>query len=224
MSSPAKNQITIEEEQARLACWFSKDSAQMTVYYDRKGYARPCTRDEQDRWMIAGFGIISEYAKSGTVTYFCATVLLVSFAIFLLPYFERISPTASIVSIIVAMTIFVSILGQRLIRYRFQLYRLRNSIEARLSFRHPISAPEKRRNAFALLGRKAGLLMFAVYGIIMLNNTKLREMFGQHAEVIYLSIFLGLFALSAVGLIVMRKVDQAHIRQTGKWFRWPRRQ
>ena len=120
------------------------------------------------------------------------------------------------------MTLFVSILGQRLVRYRFQLYRLRNSIEARVSFRNPISAPEKRRNAFSVLGRGAGLAMFVAYGLITINNTKLRAIFGQQAEATYLSIVLGLFAISALGLGVMHKVDKAHIRQTGKWFRWRR--
>jgi hypothetical protein len=222
MSSPSKNQVTVEEEQARLARWFSKDSDNMPVYYDRKGYARPVTRDEQDRWLAAGYGIVSDYAKSAMATSYSATIFLVSFSIFILPYFERISPTASIVSIVVAMALFISILGQKLFRYRFRLYQLKNSIEAHLSFRNPISAPEKRRNAFAVLGRGAGLLMFAAYGLIMINNTKLRATFGQQTEVIYLSIVLGLFVITALGLAIMSKVDKAHIRQTGKWFRWRR--
>jgi hypothetical protein len=222
MDSPSKNQITIEQEQARLARWFSKDSCHMPVYYDRKGYARPVTRDEQDLWIAAGYAIVSDYAKSGMATSYSATVFLVSFTIFILPYFERISPTASIVSIIVAMVLFASILGQKLVRYRLHLYQLRNSIEAHLRFRNPIAAPEKRRNAFAVLGRGAGFLMFAAYGVIMINNTKLREMFGQQSENIYVYIFYGLFAIAALGLAIMSKVDKAHIRQTGKWFRWRR--
>lgn len=223
MKNEPPSNITIEAETARISRWFSKDSEHMPIYYDRKGYARPVARDEQDRWLAEGHGIVSDYVKSGTTVFYTATILLFLFAFGVLPLFDHTSPTApttNFIAIILALALFVFALVHQHVRYRFRINRLRSRIEVRLHFRNSISGAEKRQNGFAAIGRGAGILMFAAYGVIMLNNTALRAMFGQQAEFIFLSVVLGLYAIAALGLVLMGKVDKAHIRQTGKWFRW----
>lgn len=215
--------ITNEAKKARISRWFSKDGEHMPIYYDRQGYARQVTRDEQDRWLAEGYGIVSDYVKSGATVFYTSTILLFLFAFGALPLFDHTSPSApttNVIVIVLALALFVFALAHQYVRYCFRINRLRNRIEARLNFRNPIPGTAKRQNAFAAIGRGAGILMFLAYGVIMLNNTALRAMFGQHAEIIFFSIVLGLYLISALGLVVMGKVDKAHIRQTGKWFRW----
>lgn len=223
MRNELPSNITIKAEKARISRWFSKDSEHMPIYYDRQGYARQVTRDEQDRWLAEGHCIVSDYVKSGAPVFYTSTILLFLFAFGVLPLFDHTSPnapTTNFIVIVLALASFVFALVHQYVRYCFRINRIRTRIEARLNFRNPISGTAKRQNAFAAIGRGAGILMFVAYGVIMLNNTALRAMFGRYAEIIFLSIVLGLYLISALGLVVMGKVDNAHIRQTGKWFRW----
>jgi hypothetical protein len=192
----------------KIARWFSKDGDYL-VYYNRKGEAIPCTRDEQDAWIAEGYRIIDGHMRNlGRHGWLWA---IGSVAVIHLMMSEWL-PLILMVPIVVAFWASFAIYATRdTQRYFLTLRELRNRIEDKVRWRDPVAAKPRRQNSFHRIGMFAGLAFFGYFGLTVLSGSKPSW------------VGLGLAALFYVTYLVaaalIAPLDKAHVRQTGKWYR-----
>ena len=226
----ATHESYIQHLQAGIARWFSKDSEHLIAYYAKNGETYPVTRDEQDRCLERAYGYIQAYAdflsnqpktpSATTVAKRCAALLVFWPCLMMvasdMPFPTNFSGLAIFFVVVGAYSLINKSPRRSCLR---RIKTLRAEFEQKIIFRNAISSPQKRQNSFQYANWSAfGILcILAVFGRSIINVTGIDE---RHLFMIFLIIVLLFLGSSLLG----DKLNAANIRQTGKWFRWPRRQ
>jgi hypothetical protein len=204
---------TSEAQLARIARWFSKD-ANALVYYARDGQVLPCTRDEQDQWLAECSRLVDDYLHRQKIVTRTWGVAFIALAFFLPTISDFLDDYASFLTVPFYLTMIASIVCPLMgaeFRYHRQIRFLRDRIERKLMWRENVPAPVRRHNSFRVMGLMSALSFWGYYSWIMMSGSKPTDFGLAMAAVAYI--------LLLVLLWLVPRLDRAHIRQTGKWYR-----
>jgi hypothetical protein len=215
---------------ADVACWFSKDREGLPVYHAMSGDCHFVTRKEQDSWLDEAYSYARKIDNPIRYPSLKLIAIIVSFLLIFFPVVLYPEPSKNLSDIqilcwgllTISSPFFIILWSKDLFILKFlekrKLKKLRISIERKIQFRDKIISGEKRRNIFRIAGIRLGMTVF-LYG------------FFVHGRIFpYMAGFTDNFIIMIFGIIIIgaftaisNRLDAAHIRQTGKWFRWPRR-
>ncbi len=208
-----KQKRDLELYSSNIARWFSKDTDAL-VYYDRKGSALPCTRDEQDNWLAEANHITCNFIHNIKSQRSYRVFLSVAILSVIGPLEEYLGSFAkylpACIVILLSLAMMCTVVVPR-IRYRRSIKLLRNKIERKLIWRNEVAAPVRRYNSFRWVGLIGTLSFWGYFAWVMLLHKKPSFFSFVLISIVYILVLLVQW--------LSPRMDLAHIRQTGKWFR-----
>ena len=222
----ATQESYIQHLEAQIVRWFSKDSERLTVYYARDGKTHPVTRDEQDRCLERAYGYVRAYADAlknkpsfpsvGVIVGRCITFILFWPCLWMvssdLPFPLNFAGLAAFFAIVWVLSLISEDPRGTCLK---EIKSLRAEFEQRITLRNPVNSRGQRKNSFLYVN----WLTFGILGVLAVFGRTIISTVGVDERTLMM-IFLSLVVVFFGSVILNDKLNVAHVRQTGHWFRW----